>query len=293
MRLVLPFAVLLSAAALAQGRPTLVDHPLEVKSAVSDAQLTTLQDDFRMQLARSTGVLLPTKTAWKAAVAALKRGDCEVRNECLQQLAVSAGTLYALYAQIEKNASGSEVTATGRVVNQDGQQARPIVRVTVGRTTTFEDAAHEALGQLISKLDLEKLSPVLAKPAEPKADAKVSLGDLPPPPPPPEPSTSGLRVAGIVVGVGALGAAVACAGFGVSALSARGQLPSDGRLTGQSQVRLQQSVDQGATVSLATGVAAGVLGVAAIVMVAAGGHSASVSLSPAPGGAALALTGSF
>ena len=65
-------AVLLfvASAAVAQGKPTLVDFPLDVKSALSDAQLNELQDDFRQLLAKNNGLLVPTKTNWKLAVAA-------------------------------------------------------------------------------------------------------------------------------------------------------------------------------------------------------------------------------
>lgn len=288
-------AVLLvgATAARAQGKPTLIDHPLEVKSAVADAQVAALQDEFRMLLARSSGVLLSTKSSMKAAVGALKRQDCDVRNECLQQLAITAGTLYALYAQLEKNAAATEVTATGRVVNQDGVMARPITRVTVPRTTTFEDAARDAMAQLIEKLALDKLSPVLDRPAEaakPSApDAPIVLVQAPPS----EPPTSGLRIAGVVVGVGALGAAGLAIGMTVSAFSARGTLPSDGRLVDDAQVRTQASVNQNATIGLVSGVAAGVLGLASVLMIANGGSSASVALVPSPGGAVVGVAGSF
>lgn len=102
---------LVASVAAAQSKPTLIDYPLDVRSTVTNAQLTTLQDDFRQMLARGPAVLLSTRSNWKVAVGALKRQDCDVRNECLQQLATTAGTLYAIYASVERNAASTEVTA--------------------------------------------------------------------------------------------------------------------------------------------------------------------------------------
>jgi hypothetical protein len=164
----------LTAPAFAQGRPTLVDYPLEVKLSLPPAQRAALKDDFRVLLARSPGVLVATRTTWSAALAAHKRQDCDVRNECLQQLAVAAGTLYALYAAVEQNAAGTEVRVTGRVVNRDGAAVRPHVLVTAPKKASLGEAARAALGELLTTLELSKLPPVLAPPA-----------DAAPPPPPP------------------------------------------------------------------------------------------------------------
>jgi hypothetical protein len=252
-----------------------------------------------MLLARNTGVLLTTRTGWKSVVAALKRSDCAIRDDCLQQLAVSAGTLYALYAQLERSASGSEVTASGRVVNQNGLQSRPIVRITVAKKTTFEDAAREALKQLIAKLQLETLSPVLelkpvaaATPASelkaPAAGPKERTGvvDVPPA----ERPGAGLRLTGFVAAGLAVAAGGVSLGFGLSALSARGTLPADGRLLDAEQVRTQQQVDSRATASLAAGITAGVLAAAGIAMIVVGaptgsGSRSTVSVAPVAGGA--------
>ena len=126
MRPLSVLVLLLSSVALAQGKPTLVDYPLDVKAPIPAAKQEDLQSEFRMLLAKNPAVLLSTKSQWKAAVGALKRQDCDVRDECLQQLAVSAGTLYAIYASVEQNAAGTEVTATGRVVNMDLLVARAL-----------------------------------------------------------------------------------------------------------------------------------------------------------------------
>lgn len=294
----------------AQGKPTLIDAPLDVKVPLSDAAQQAVQDDFRQLMARSGAVLLPTKTNWKAAVAALKRQDCEVRDECLRQLATTGGTLYALYASVERNAAGTEVTARGRVVNQDGLQVRAPLAVTVARKGDFAALAKDALGQLISQLELGKLSPVLTPAATEPPRAAVEPTPplplmLPPPPPPPaaEPlavrqapasSGSGLKVAGFVVGGLGLASAAVAGGFGISALMKRGTLPADGRLLDEAQVRAQREVNQGATVALAAGAGAGVaLAVAVTLLSLAPSENTQVSLAPVAGGATLVMGGRF
>lgn len=275
--------------ALAQGKPSLVDCPLDVKAAVSDTVAAELQDDFRLMLARAPGVLVPTKTNWKLVVAAHKRSDCEVRNDCLQQLAISGGTLYAMYTSVEKNAAG-DVTATGRVVNQDGVVAREPQSVTVPKRSTFQDGAREALGQLLTKLKLPELSPVLERPKEEKKPTEtiVVVKEAPPP-------ASGLRTAGFVTGALALAGGAVAAGFGVSALTTRGALPANGHFTSEDQARGQASVNQGATLALVSGSAAVALAATSVVLfvLSAPSPSASVSAAPTPGGATLMFTGRF
>lgn len=299
---------LLALPALAQSKPSLVDYPLDVKVPVSNAVLTSLEEDFRIALARQKGVMVSTKSNWKSAVAALKRQDCELRDECLKQLAVGAGTLYAIYASVERNAAGTEVTATGRVVNQDGVQARPATRVTVPLKTNISEAAKDALAQLIEKLDLSGLPAVLSEPKKETppvvADAPVKQPNsseptvimLPPPPSPPaaETGTSGTQIAGYVFGGGAIVAAGVAAGFGFTALSSKSSLPVDGHLT-EDQAKTQASVNQGATIALGAGIAAGVLAAASITCFAISGPSSAsnVALVPTPHGAALTFGGSF
>ncbi len=264
MRLFSLCVTLAALGATAQGKPTLIDHPVEVKFALTEAQLTALQDGFRQLLAKSSAIRLPTRTNWKAAMAALKRQDCDLRNECLQQLATTAGTLYALYAFVERNAAGTELTAAGRVVNQDGVQVRPLTQVTIKRKGSFDEAAREALRLLVAQLELDKLSPVLTPPAvEPKPASVVveqpTLAPplplpLPPPPlppnepaavasatapsPPPPAGVSALRVVAYVTGATALAAAALTVGFGATAASERARLPTAGLLLDDSQVRL-------------------------------------------------------
>ncbi len=279
--------------ALAQGKPTLVDFPLDVKSAVSEPQLTELQDDFRQLLARNNGLLVPTRTNWKLAVAAHKRQDCEVRNECLQQLAISAATLYAMYCSVEKNASG-EVTATGRVVNQDGVLVRPPEQVKLPKGARFTDTAREALKQLLIKLALEKLSPVLEKRVEEPKEPKEAVLVLPIAPAA-QPPTSGLRPVGFVTGGLAVAAAAVAVGLGVSASTARAALPSDGHFLDEGQARSQASVNQAATLAFVSGTLAVALASTSVVMfvLSAPSRQTVLTLAPGPGGATMLFTGRF
>ncbi len=302
--------LVLSASAFAQGKPTLVDFPLDVKAPLPAAQQTELQNDFRMLLARNPAVLLSTKSQWKAALAAHKRQDCDVRDECLQQLATTAGTLYAIYASVEQNAAGTEVTATGRVVNQDRVLVRPRLTFSVPRKGKFNEAARNALAQLIAALELDKLSATLTPPVAPVVTppiAKDAPIQRPPaedlvlvvPALPPEQKagsgTTGARVgAWVVGGLGGAAAGVA-AGFGISAITARTTLPLDGQLVDASQARTQAGVNRDATISLVSSIgAAALLGTSVILFITSAPPATPVvSLVPAPGGAQLTLTGEF
>lgn len=302
------FAFTIAHVASAQGKPTLVDYPLDVKVPMVEAKLNALQDDFRLLLARSPALRVSTKTSWKAATAALKRQDCDVRDECLQQLATTAGTLYALYASVEQNAAATEVTVTGRVVNQDGQQVRAPVTMRAPRSGPLHEAAHAALTQLLAALELEKLSAVLTPPAEAKpppeaprvADAPTRPAEplvlvLPSlPASPPERPLSGVRVGAFVAGGAAVAAAGVAVGFGLTASALRSSLPSDGQLRDEAQVRAQRQVNEGATIALVSAAAAGALvgtAVALFVGSAPPPDAPVVSVAPFPGGGQVTLSG--
>jgi hypothetical protein len=308
------FAVVLAAGAgFAQNKPTLLDHPLEVKSGLNAAQREKLQDDFRLLLARRSGVLVPTRTAWKTATAALNRQDCEVRDDCLRQLAVTGGTLYALYAQVEMNAAGSEAIATGRVVSQDGAAVRAAMRATAPVKGAFADAAKKALDALLDQLELDKLPPVLAS-AQPAATPPVAAATpatseaLPPPPPPPSaepdvprvaversPGSPALRAVAIVTTIAAVAGAGVALGFGIGAANDRATLPADGHLASEADAQKQAQVNQNATVALGVGIGAGALGVVSAILYVASAPSERPRVSAAPilGGGALSVSGSF
>lgn len=293
---------LLAVPALAQSKPTLVDAPLDLRVPMPAAKAKAAQDDFRRLLAMRPDLLVPAGSAWRTATAALKRQDCDVRDECLKQLALNAEALYALFASVERNAAGTELTATGRVVNQDGRLVRPPVSATVSAAS--KTPVQDALKALLLKLDLGGLPPVLTP--EPKVEPTppvVAEPVLVPPPPPPEQqpqqpvvvtgaSPSAARiVAGVTLGVG-LAAAVTSAVFGILSASQRAGLPGDGRFVSDAQAEQQQRVDTFASVSLGTGIGAGALLVTSLVLFTTSSPVA-VAVVPTRGGASFSLAGHF
>lgn len=291
MKRLLPLATLVVAAVVhAQSRPTLIDAPLDVRVPMPPAQSQALQSEFRQLLARKSGALVPTPSAWKAAVAALRRQDCDVRDECLRQLAVNGSSLYALFASLERNAAGTEFTASGRVVNQDGVLTRGPVKVTV--SAAAKDAASNALVDLIAALKLDTLPAVLepVKVAEPVKPVEPAVTPLPGPPPPPPMVVTGppadaptppTRIAGFVLlGLG-LAAGATSAGFGISAATQRAELPVDGRFVDEAQAIQQARVNSFAAVTLGTAIGSGAALIAAFALLGA-------SSSPSPPTVALA-----
>lgn len=281
MKNVISLLCLLSSAALAQSKPTLIDAPLDVRVPMSASASDKLQSEFRQLLARKSGTLVPTTSNWKIAVAALKRQDCDVRDECLRQLAVNGSSLYALFASVERNAAGTELTALGRVVNQDGALVREPLRITVSAAS--KTASLDALTQLVAALKLDALPLTLTPPPAPTPvvaaqppPARVDPMTLPPPPPPPvaevrQPAPSGVSGArvGAFITLGlAIAAGGTSAGFGISAASLRGQLPLDGRFTSQSQIDTQLTINTNATIALGAGIGGGVALVAALILFA-------------------------
>ena len=287
--------LLLASVSFAQGRPTLVDAPLDVRVPMPDAQVKTLQSEFRQALARSNNVLVPTSSVWRQATSALQRHDCDVRNECLRQLAMNANSLYALFASVERNAAGTELTASGRIVDQDGRLTRQTVRITApasGRTAVLD-----ALVQLLLQLEIEKLPAVLsAEPVAASPRAAETSGFAPPPLPLPEVTAarraSPARVAAWVT----LGASVATAGvgvgFGLSAATQLAALPADGRFVNDAQAEQQRGVDRSASIALGAGIGTGVLLVTSVVLFSAS-SPVTVAAAPSSTGGTVVVAGRF
>ncbi|MDP2273959.1 MAG: hypothetical protein Q8K32_24675 [Archangium sp.] len=278
--------VLLAGVGFAQGRATLVDAPLDVRVPMPDVQVKALQSEFRQALARSSNVLVPTSSSWKQAIAALRRQDCDVRNECLRQLAVNANSLYALFASLERNAAGTELTATGRIVNQDGRITRNTVRLTA--PAAGPTAALDALKLLLQRLEIEKLPGVLSAEPVAAAPAPADTGLAPPPFPLPEVTlvqrTSPARVAAWVTLSGAIASAGVSAGFGFSAAAQLAALPADGRLANEAQAAQQRVIDRSATIALGAGIGTGVLLVTSVVLFSASSPVTVAALPSAKGG---------
>jgi hypothetical protein len=237
-------------------------------------------------------------------VAALRRQDCDVRDECLRQLAINGASLYALFGSLERNAAGTELTASGRVVNQDCVLVRGPVKLVV--SAAGKDANSKALVELMNALKLDTLPAVLEQPAPPKVAEPVKpaepvLVPLPPPPPPPvlvsapapvERGVPAARIVGfLLAGVGVAAGATAV-GFGISAASQRAELPLDGRFMNESQALQQQRVNDFATVSLGTAIGAGASLVGALVLLGTSSQPQTVAFAPSigPSGVSATLT---
>lgn len=151
-----------AAVAAAQDKPTVMDCPLDVKASMPAATMQDLQEELRFQLAKKRGIACKTQSDWAAVVEAVKRQDCDTRNDCVQAYAVKAGALYGVYVSLFKEDAGGTAVAVGRVVDQDGAEVVQTVKVRVKANGTFEQAAKQAMSELLGQLELEKLPPVLA-----------------------------------------------------------------------------------------------------------------------------------
>lgn len=171
--------------------PSLMPFPLELKRtppAVDALARLGLQQEW-LAVVRQTGAQVPDAAKIDKVVGEVKRQDCEREDQCLVQLAARAGTLYALYANLDTTLDGA-VVMTGRVVREDGLLVGSLesVRVAVSKGP-FKDYARSAMTQLLAKLKIAQLDPnrpkpavveVATRPPETKPNAEVGV---PPPPP--------------------------------------------------------------------------------------------------------------
>lgn len=225
-------AVLLvsAGAAWAQAKPSVMLFPLEFKrvpAAMPKADRDGLVSDAE-RLLRVAGAQLPDLAKGEAALADLKRQDCEREDACLQQLAQKAETLYALYVNVDFKLEG-QVVVTGRVVRDDGKLVSPLTTVTLpkGANEKHRDIAKNALTGLYDLLKVKDL-PAVREVAQPVAVLPPPVvTELPPPPPPPaevkvapsgpSPLAKGLVYAGAGVAVAGIATLIAGVGFGGSA----------------------------------------------------------------------------
>jgi hypothetical protein len=241
----------LAGVSFAQSRTTLVDAPLAVLMSMPEAEIRALQSEFRQVLARHDAVLIPTRSSWNKAVASVGRTDCGLHDACLQQLALASGSVYALFASVERDAAATEVTVTGRVVDRDGRRVRErtlLTRAGIGRASV-----QAALHQLVFELKLDELPAVLeSRPVATLPSAPLLLPASSAEPPP-------ARVAAWVTMGAAVSAAATSLAFGLTAASQLSALPPDGRLTSEDQARLQLEGNRSASIALGTGLGAGAL----------------------------------
>jgi hypothetical protein len=291
-----------------------VAAPLEVHRSPGGETTKQLQKEFRLQVLKQSNVATPTPSAWDAALAQLKRQDCETNDDCLRELAVTAGALYAIHASVEQDLTKTNVTAQARIVRRDGVlieiggQRVSKVELPKGKES-FEAAAKTALSRLLASMKLGELPSTLpaAEPVKPVVqqeapDAGVAVAQVEPqvvdagiPPPPPlvvenAPTPPGKIAAYTLIGVGAAGVVVGGA-FGIVALGDKDGITGVMNGNGNpSQVSTQQAVDRNATisaVSISIGVACAAAGAALYFLSPDADNHTVITAAPMPGGGAM------
>ena len=312
-RLVAVFGVLLGSLALADTSPMVIAAPLEVRRSTGGETTKALQKELRTLLVKQPNVLTPPYSAWDTAVAAVKRQDCETNDDCLRELAVTAGTLYAIYVEVEQDPTKTEVIAVGRIVRKDGVlieiEGKRFARVQLPRgADSFEAVAKVALARVLGSMKLSSLPPTMpaaevpvVKQETPDAGTPVAAvtADAGIPPPPPlvieTPPTPPARIASYaLLGVGAVSILTGGA-FGVVAIADRGGIQADsaGNLL-PGQTGKQRSVDTNATVSavtLSVGAACVAAGITLMALAPGTDDHTILTVAPMPGGAAVMLSG--
>lgn len=303
--------LMLSLRALAQEPlPLVAPFTLDVKrtpSGFSKKDKEELQKLFPM-LVRGADAAVPESAKLSSALSDLKRQDCEREDACLSQLAKLAGALYGLYVSVDYNTE-KHVVAVGRVVRDDGVSMGPAQTVDLSRTNApFKDIARDALGQVLTKLAVGKLSPfrpaaavvseqptvVVKEPAEDPLRA-----DVPPPPPPPivtQPRELDLKTPGyVLLGVGG---GVAIGGVLVFALAnprvdANGVIER-GSSTPAEAVEAYKAARNQQTIGLVmTGVGAAAVATGLVLTLLPPKQSVVVTAAPTAGGAMFSVGGVF
>ena len=285
-------------------QPTLAPFPLELRrtpSGFSKKDGEELRAEFR-RLVRSAGAMVPNAGTMETALLELKRQDCDRENDCLQQLAQKAQTLYGLHASIDYDLA-KNVVATGRVVRDDGKLVgeQKTIQIPKGKDA-FPSVARVALVQLLEALKVRELKPFREVPPVAVTEPVVTPdAGVPPPLPPPfvtEPAyaETSLRAPGVGLLVG--GAAVAIAGAIVAGV-AQTNLNSGGLIQRPNNQTDQQAVDayRGAKsqqvvgqVLIGVGAAAAIAGV---ILIAIPPKRVAITALPIQGGAFVSAGGTF
>lgn len=166
--------VLMAVGASAQTEPTVVGFPLVLKKKLPEDAERAVVREYRRLMVTQKGIAVPTLSAWDAVVSELKRNDCEEQDDCLRQLAVTAGTLYAVFVKVDANPERTRVTASGRVVRKDGLKVVDWKSVELPADGGLEAASKAVLAKLFEAMALPGLpSSVPAAPAVVAAPAEV------------------------------------------------------------------------------------------------------------------------
>lgn len=295
-RFLMVVVALSTGSALAQdARPELAPFPLEIIRTADDCTAKDREDLRTLvpMMLRAAEASVPDSAKLSAALLELNRLDCNREDACLAQLGRRAGSLYALYVQLDFDLDRN-VVASGRVVRDDGRAVRgaKTVKLALG-TSPFRAIAQAALKQLLSELDVAHLPPL--RPQEPVVDAApapLAVVEKEPVPPKQRP----LGTAG-VVGVIGLGTGAACLLLGTVLLATTAPPRTEVSL---GVVRVF-SEDAAKVAGIERAQAAGVALVAAGVGLAAvgaglfffGPEKPVTTVVPITGGAAVLMTGSL
>ncbi len=167
-----------SAAAWGQESAPVTPFPLDVQRVPTNVTAKEV-DALKPELARAlrqAQVMVPPTATIETALSALKRQDCDRDDSCLQQLAQKAETLYAMYAAVDFNIE-KNVVVTGWVVNDEGALVRRPVVIKLPRgTKPYAQVVREALGKLVTELELNKLPVARPRIAPVAATAPVDAG---------------------------------------------------------------------------------------------------------------------
>jgi hypothetical protein len=199
---------------------TAVVHPFVFKRVPKNTFKADLRELDIFFTSLVSAVIAVDTEASRQAFASLKRQDCDRSDECVGQLAAKAKALYGVYGEVDLDTSNM-VTATGRVVRDDGVKVREavVVKLPMGKEP-YRDVVKVAITRLFEQLKVSQLpvakpvevvkTPEVVKAPEPVKVPEVKTAEvgMPPPMPPPvveakvEPSKAapiGLLVGGAVV----------------------------------------------------------------------------------------------
>lgn len=307
MKWVAVLSVLLSSVTVfaAGAAPSVISAPLDVKRSPSAETTAALNKQLRILLMKEPEAITPTPSMWDAAIGEHRRQDCDVSDDCLRQLAVLAGTLYAVYAAVELDVTRTNVAVIGRIVRRDGA----VVEVGGERgfkvemplqDRPFNVVAQAALTELVKKMKLSALPPTLpatsaeVKPAPGPVDPVVEKVVPPAPQPVIEPNRGSGPLAGkVLLGLGA-GVVVAGGGLAlVGQLQAGTLTPVDGNLP-PSQLGAYRSATTLRPVGVAMmGAGAAVAVAGTLVWLLAPQSPVQAVVVPSAGGATLSIAGEF
>lgn len=201
--------------------PTVAPFPLELKR-FPEKDGAELQKLFPM-LVRGSDAAVPDAAKLSAALAELKRKDCDREDACLSQLATLAGTLYAVHVLVDLT-TDQRVIAVGRVVRYDGvaMGAAQTVEAPKGTRPAGEvgrDAVKELLQKKLKVGGLSATRPVEAPPIAVVPKVEDPQPPIPAPPIVVADPDEGQRALGrrlVYGGAGLTVLGLACAGAGAA-----------------------------------------------------------------------------